>query len=539
VARRTTDEPAEDSFYRSGYFRSALLIFLSVAVAGCCLASGPVSAAVAVLLLVPVLDGSIFLCMRLKAPAAARGARPPRPWEGRASWPAISVVMPSYEEPFDVKKMTLDSVLGMGYPGPLEVIAVDNSRDTSSEDFVRWREHLEKLGMLFVHNPRADALKPGNVDLALRYVTGEFVLFVDVDSSMPGDPGCLAEALEHFDADPGLGHVQFHVIPTNGHFNALTRGVARYHHLLNALDLVGGMGGFTMFKGHNALWRKAALDAIGSWREELGGRVVLAEDFLKAFDAYAHGYRGRISWTATGEWIPNSLATFTSMWHRWIYGTMQVAVKQRLAALWRTPGLTGYEKTECMRRVKWGTFFMPYLAVAAALFFPSAVFVPYLVLVSAIWAAGLTCAARLDAHFGRRPRGAEAWQTHAVMALIEPYVGWIGFVATLRFLRDALRTPSTKAGWAVTTKAVERRPGFLDLLRKNGPVHVVHTVLVGAALWLLPRSSGPAETFVRLFALLFFLSILLLPLCLGRVSRAGDNDAGSATVDRLSEVSDV
>lgn len=518
-----------DSFYRSGYFASALLLYAGIVVTEACLVSGPVSAGILVLLALPLLDGSIFLFMRLKALNAGRHVAPP----GTVGHlPAISVIMPSYEEPFDVKKMTLDSILAMDYPGRLEVISVDNSPDTRSDEFTRWRDHLATLGVPFIHNPDANALKPGNLDVALRAATGEYVVFVDVDSTMPRDPAFLTDALQDFAADPRLGFVQFHVVPTNGHFNALTRGVARFQHLHNAVDIVGGMGGFTLFKGHNAIWRRSALDAVGSWREELGGRVILAEDFLKSFHAYTRGYHGRVSWVPTGEWIPSSLAAFTSMWHRWIYGTIQVAVKNHLGTLWRAPGFTVFEKIEVLRRVKFGAFFLPYLAVAGALAFPDPVFVPYLGLLAAVLGAGLFVSARLG------PRSDEAsFRSLAVTAMAEHFVSWVGFTASLRFAADAFLARGGRTAWTVTAKGIERRPGFVDLLKKNGAVDLVHAVLVVVSAYLLATSANPGEIFIRLYALTYFLTILLLPVCLGRVGRVPDNDTNSATVDPHPEVS--
>ncbi|NHC15158.1 glycosyltransferase family 2 protein [Motilibacter deserti] len=48
-----------------------------------------------------------------------------------------------------------------------------------------------------------------------RAVEGELVVFLDDDASLP-DSGTLAEAVARFEADPGLGLVQFHPVDPDG-----------------------------------------------------------------------------------------------------------------------------------------------------------------------------------------------------------------------------------------------------------------------------------------------------------------------------------
>ncbi|QUQ65517.1 glycosyltransferase [Kutzneria sp. CA-103260] len=526
-------------FYPSAGFFLALAVFAGVVAIQLSLVRDLADAVVCAVLVLPVFDTSLFLFLRLRvltAPLADRSAGAPTP----VTLPKITFVLPSYREPFDVKTMTLDSVLAVRYPGPVEIISVDNSPDPDTADQRRWRDHVAARGVVFLHNGDPAASKPGNLDLALSRATGEFVVFVDVDSTLPADPGWLFTALRDFAAEPGLGYVQFHVVPTNGHFNQLTEGTARYLHLHNAVEVVAGQGGFAMFKGHNAIWRRTALDAIGSWREQLDGRIILAEDFVKALHAYRLGYHGRISWLATGEWIPSSLAAFTSMWQRWIYGTIQAVAKQRPSALLRSPEFGPFDKIEILRRVKFGTFVVPYLAFVAAALFPSAVLIPYLLLFAGTLLAGLVAGARVDASFGRRSRGGTPLRTHAVAAMAELYVNMIGCFTQLRYIGHRLRRRAPGASWTLTHKGTQRRLGFTDALRRNGAVYASQGALAAiAAVLLITDSTGPVVVFLRAAALLHFVAILLMPACLGRTTRAEDNHAGDATIDPRLELTDV
>jgi hypothetical protein len=495
-------------FYPSVGFFLALAVFAGVVAVQVSLVRDLADAVLCGVLVLPVFDTSLFLFLRLRVLTVPRAER----WSLRAAVPAvlpavlpkISFVLPSYREPFDVKKMTLDSVLAVRYPGPVEIISVDNSPEADT----RWRDHVMARGVVFLHNDDPAAGKPGNLDLALARATGEHVVFVDVDSTVPADPGWLFEALHDFAAEPGLGYVQFHVVPTNGHFNGLTEGTARYLHLHNAVEVVAGQGGFAMFKGHNAIWRRTALDAIGSWRERLDGRIILAEDFVKALDAYRLGYHGRISWQATGEWIPSSLTAFTSMWQRWIF-----------------------------RRVKFGTFVVPYLAFVLAVIFPRAVLIPYLALLGGTLVAGLVAGARVDAWFGRR---SGVLRASAVAAMAELYVNMIGCFTQLKYIGHRLRSGARGAAWTLTHKGIQSRIGFADALRRNGVVYASQGALAVIAVWLLIAGpDGPVAVVLRVGALLHFVALLLMPACLGRTTRAEDNHAGDATIDPGLELTDA
>lgn len=524
-------------FYPSVGFFLALAVFAGVVAVQVSLVRDLADAVLCGVLVLPVFDTSLFLFLRLRVLAVPRAER----WSLRAAVPAvlpavlpkISFVLPSYREPFDVKKMTLDSVLAVRYPGPVEIISVDNSPEADT----RWRDHVMARGVVFLHNDDPAAGKPGNLDLALARATGEHVVFVDVDSTVPADPGWLFEALHDFAAEPGLGYVQFHVVPTNGHFNGLTEGTARYLHLHNAVEVVAGQGGFAMFKGHNAIWRRTALDAIGSWRERLDGRIILAEDFVKALDAYRLGYHGRISWQATGEWIPSSLTAFTSMWQRWIYGTIQAVAKQRPSMLLRSPEFSLYDKIEIFRRVKFGTFVVPYLAFVLAVIFPRAVLIPYLALLGGTLVAGLVAGARVDAWFGRR---SGVLRASAVAAMAELYVNMIGCFTQLKYIGHRLRSGARGAAWTLTHKGIQSRIGFADALRRNGVVYASQGALAVIAVWLLIAGpDGPVAVVLRVGALLHFVALLLMPACLGRTTRAEDNHAGDATIDPGLELTDA
>jgi cellulose synthase/poly-beta-1,6-N-acetylglucosamine synthase-like glycosyltransferase len=251
--------------------------------------------------------------------------------------PTITFIIPSYNEPFEVAKMTFDSIIGIQYSGRKEIVVVDNSRSTNSSDYVQWRNYVENfvsvhtkasVSTKFIHNMRADTLKPGNLDLAEKYIDqGEFVVILDVDSTLPTNAKLLEKAIAEFLIDPCLGFLQFKMKATNSHFNKLTRAVAASQDL-HRLRLTGrGFGGFKVFEGHNGMWRRSVLEMVGRWTDYCRGNIVITEDILKSAQVYSSEFYGKSINIETGEWIPSSLNALEGMWMRWTYGTSQVLFK--------------------------------------------------------------------------------------------------------------------------------------------------------------------------------------------------------------------
>src|SRR5271156_6532405 len=110
------------------------------------------------------------------------------------------------------------------------------------------------------------------MDLAQTLIeSSKYVVFLDVDSSLPLDVEFLDNAVSKFEIDAKLGVLQFHSVPTNGHFNRLGRAVAVAQLGHRTRELIRSNGGFPTFYGHNAMWRRSLLDCNGSWLEHYRG----------------------------------------------------------------------------------------------------------------------------------------------------------------------------------------------------------------------------------------------------------------------------
>lgn len=251
--------------------------------------------------------------------------------------PSIAFIIPSCQEPFSVAKMTFDSIVKAPYNGNKEIIVVDNSHDVFTKDFIDWKNYVESfteiypngnINSIFLYNEKKDTLKPGNLDLGQQYIQqSEFVVFLDVDSTLPDSENLLEQSVAQFEADSNLGFIQFRIKATNSHFNALTQSIAVSQDLLRLRMISRGYGGHKIFEGHNGIWRKTVLENSGPWTEYFRGNIIITEDILKSAHAYSAGYYGKPLNIETGEWVPNSLRALESMWMRWMYGNSQVFIK--------------------------------------------------------------------------------------------------------------------------------------------------------------------------------------------------------------------
>jgi len=298
----------------------------------------------------------------------SRWTNPPRHAPEVASdYPVVGFVMASYQEPFEVAKMTFDCARDIEYPGRREIIVVDNSHAVDSEGYQAWKAYVEshvgkdpRVRVVFAYNEKKGGLKPGNIDLAQTLlVDARYVVLLDIDSSLPVRGGLIARSVADFETDDKLGVLQFHTTSTNDHFNDLTGPIAVAQNANRLKHLLRGDGGFAMFYGHNAMWRRSLLDENGSWLEHFRGQVMVTEDLLKSVGAYLRGYTVRYVDVASGEWIPSSLDALESMWMRWGYGGFQVLFKYARRIL-TSPNLAPLERFDLL------TFMGSYLVGALA-----------------------------------------------------------------------------------------------------------------------------------------------------------------------------
>ncbi len=231
----------------------------------------------------------------------------------------VSILIAAYNES-KVIESTIRSVLDTDYPGPLEVIVVDDGSTDGTGQI---------LAELAACDPRIRPISQTNqgkaaaLDRALRAASNELIAMLDADTQL------RKQTIRHLVAplaDPKVGAVSGHILVGNP-----TTPIARFQ----ALEYICGFNldrraydrwdAVTVVPGATSAFRKSAI-------EEAGGIVgdTLAEDTDLTFFLHRAGYRiryapGALAYTEA----PDSVRGLVKQRVRWAFGTLQCLWKHR------------------------------------------------------------------------------------------------------------------------------------------------------------------------------------------------------------------
>jgi cellulose synthase/poly-beta-1,6-N-acetylglucosamine synthase-like glycosyltransferase len=452
-------------------------------------------------------------------------------------YPTIAFILPSYHEPFEVAKMTFDSAYNIKYQGKKEIIIVDNSKDTSSKDFKDWKAYVESfiyssssISVKFIYNNEQEGLKPGNLDLAQQYIEdSEYVIFLDIDSSLPYDEKMIEKSIAEFTKDESLGWIQYITKSTNHHFNNCSQAIGVFQNLSRITCFFRSQGGFTLFYGHNAIWRKSCLQKLGPWLEEHRGQIMVTEDILKTIIAYNIGYHGKSIPVYTGEWVPSSLRALENMWQRWTYGTYQV-IEKYFSKILKSKQMTIPEKYDLFHFVMiyWGSAIMYPMVILFQFLLPpetSWVFVLILCIIPQAF-GGIT----IYRHYIKDQ------PVNFFKKLFHLYTGSFvisGFVIIVQLKGTFNYLLNVPQGWKVTAKGIENSENWISIIRKY-KLYLAFSILLFASsiiCWQINFGNEIAKL-VYYFPVIFisinlFLSILIF----GKSGRIKENLIHTSTID--------
>ncbi len=233
--------------------------------------------------------------------------------------PPVSVLVAAYNEA-KVIRQTLKTVLATGYPGPMEVIVVDDgSRDGTGDIVAALAREDDRIRLVRQANlGKARALIKG-----LQEVRHGIVVSLDADTQF--EPGTITELVRPF-ADPRVGAVSGRARVGNldtlfARFQALEYSCGfnldrRAYDQLNCITVVPGAV---------SAFRLDAIRAAGGISTE-----TLAEDTDLTLSLHRQGYRIRyapraVAWTEA----PETPRTFARQRFRWAFGTLQCLWKHR------------------------------------------------------------------------------------------------------------------------------------------------------------------------------------------------------------------
>lgn len=233
--------------------------------------------------------------------------------------PGISLIIAAYNEA-KVIRQTLRSLQNNGYPGPLEIIVVDDGSNDGTADVV---------SEAFSDTPNLHVLRQGNSGKAAALMRGigqchnEILVMIDADTQLPR--GSLHRLVQPF-RDPEIGAVSGQAKVGNtrkwlGRFQALEYICGfnldrRAYHMLDAITVVPGAIG---------AYRRGAVKACGGFCND-----TLAEDTDLTLTLHRHRYRVAYAGNAIAYTeAPETYRALFKQRFRWAFGTMQCLWKHR------------------------------------------------------------------------------------------------------------------------------------------------------------------------------------------------------------------
>jgi|GEM_PF-1348256 len=377
---------------------------------------------------------------------------------------SVAIIIASRNEPFAVAKLTLDSAIALDYPlVKKEIIVVDNS-DVSFPEYKSWKDYVESYGsdgerhidettIKFIHRDGVDGFKPKNLDIALTYVTAEFIMYLDIDSTLKKDT--LLRAMPLLARDPSLGFLQLQTVPTNarnGSPLALAQSLRGY--FLRFITNTNAYSSHNLFYGHNAIWRASVVREIGSCLEYYKNEIVVTEDISMSFRARFKGYHGASAWIESGEWVPESMRETETMWLRWTVGTYQVYAKHfsslkqlNASELMGWLGHIGYLINSAL---------VPLYILCALLLHSS--FLMWISAVSFLPEFIVFMCAYLKLSLDRMKPLKKLSTCYLSFFVLTPFINWIKLIGLVRFLAGK------KQGWVPTSKSQEKEISFIQIV---------------------------------------------------------------------------
>ncbi len=273
------------------------------------------------------------LYVRQDHPGSNSSAALPILSEPDASWPAVTVQLPLYNEAYVAERL-IDACAGLDYPPELlEIQVLDDSTD-ETVDRVAYRIAFWKArGIDMVHIRRKDrtGYKAGALQNGLALAHGAFIAIFDADF-MP-HPDFLRRTIPLFLKDDALGLVQGRW----GHLNAssslltLLQAFGLDTHFAIEQQVRSRAGYFVNFNGTGGVLRKQCIQNAGGWQAD-----TLTEDLDLSYRAQLQGWRFLyLHDLEVPAELPSDMNALRSQQFRWAKGTIETA-RKLLSPLWRS-----------------------------------------------------------------------------------------------------------------------------------------------------------------------------------------------------------
>ncbi|MEW5727669.1 MAG: glycosyltransferase, partial [Pseudomonadota bacterium] len=327
------------------------------------------------LLLVVVLINGIELT-ELTWSGRLKRAFKPLPPDHIKRFPKVSLHLPCYNEPPEMVKLTIDSLLALDYPN-LEILVLDNN--TKKEEV--WKPVEEYCARFpdkvkFFHLAPWPGAKAGALNFGLTQTAPDAEIIGVVDSDYQVRKDWLSSLVPYFE-DPKVGHVQAPQDHRDWEHDLFKEMINwEYAGFFDIGMVFRNEANAIIQHGTMTLVRKEAMEKAGRWAEwcivedaELGLRMMqVGYESVYIQERMGHGL------------VPDSFMAYKKQRFRWAYGAVQI-----LKAHWKS--LIPFKKTGLTAGQKYHFIsgWLPWFADGFYLMF---------CITSLFWTAGMVLAPR-------------------------------------------------------------------------------------------------------------------------------------------------
>jgi len=292
-------------------------------------------------------------------------------------YPKVSLHLPCYNEPPDMLKETLDSLVKLDYPN-FEVLVLDNN----TRDPEVWKpvqEYCAQLGdrFKFYHLGKWPGAKSGALNFALTQTDPDAEVIGVIDSDYQVEPDWLSTLIPYFE-NPKVGWVQAPQDHREWNLDLFKECINwEYAGFFDIGMVARNEDNAIIQHGTMTLIRRCALEDTGKWSE-----WTITEDAELGLRLLEHGYEAVYLSHRFGHGLtPDNFTAYKKQRFRWAYGAVQI-LKGHWRALipFKKTGLTASQKYHFV------TGWLPWFADAFYVLFT---------ILSVFWTIGLVVAPRI------------------------------------------------------------------------------------------------------------------------------------------------
>ncbi len=251
---------------------------------------------------------------------------PTRSWNAARPGISVDIFVPTYNESLDILEATLTGCRRVTYPHKTYVL--DDGRRESV------RQLADRMGCSYVARPTNEHAKAGNINYALRFTSGEFIVLLDAD--VVPQPGFIDRTLGYFQ-DEKLALVQLPQEFFNRDSIQHDQGAYQWHEqslFFRVIQPGKNHSNSAFWCGSPSIVRRKALQDIGGVATD-----TITEDIHTSVRLHSRGWSSYFVNEPLAYGIaPETIQSFLVQRLRWAQGTMQL-YRSAESPLW-IPGLS-------------------------------------------------------------------------------------------------------------------------------------------------------------------------------------------------------